>query len=236
MGQPRAPPRLRQKCGEASDVGAQVHQFKNPEDMYRARYFETMDCAISCLRERVTDRAIPVLVAIESLLCAGWSARELEVKDLDIVQQACGTDMDHHGRLHYQIQSLAQLRSQCSDRNDCAAGDTSTLSASDIIRCIGKSPVRAMIPDVLKLCKLYLVNPATTATAERSFSLLRRLKTYLRSTMTQERLNHCLILHLYQDRVDNLNMKKLVNEFISSSTVSDVMLLPTSFNLPCLIF
>jgi hypothetical protein len=36
--------------------------------------------------------------------------------------------------------------------------------------------------EVSRLIRLFLVIPATSATAERSFSTLRRLKTYMRST------------------------------------------------------
>ena len=45
---------------------------------------------------------------------------------------------------------------------------------------------RAAFSGVLKVMKLLLVLPATNATSERSFSVLRRVKTYLRSTMSQE--------------------------------------------------
>jgi len=71
-----------------------------------------------------------------------------------------------------------------------------------------------MVPEVVKLCKLYLVNPATTATAERSFSRLRRLKTYLRASLSQRKLNHLLVLSLYSDEVDALDMNAIVNDFI----------------------
>ena len=42
------------------------------------------------------------------------------------------------------------------------------------------SPEREMIKEVITLCKLILVNPATSADGERSFSTARRLKTWLR--------------------------------------------------------
>ena len=42
---------------------------------------------------------------------------------------------------------------------------------------------------VFQLVKLILVMPATNAISERSFSALRRIKTWLRSTMQQSRLN-----------------------------------------------
>nr|CAH7756469.1 unnamed protein product [Callosobruchus chinensis] len=46
-----------------------------------------------------------------------------------------------------------------------------------------------MIPEIIKLLKIIMTIPVSTCTAERSFSALRRIKTYLRSTMTQQRLN-----------------------------------------------
>ncbi|XP_008178843.1 52 kDa repressor of the inhibitor of the protein kinase-like [Acyrthosiphon pisum] len=44
-----------------------------------------------------------------------------------------------------------------------------------------------------------IVIPITTASAERSFSSLKRIKTYLRSTMSQERLNGLAMLHINKD-------------------------------------
>ena len=69
------------------------------------------------------------------------------------------------------------------------------------------------------MIKYYLVCPASTANAERSFILLRRLKTYLRSTMTQTRINSLLILSTYEEELDLLDMKKLLNEFTSQNEV-----------------
>ena len=69
--------------------------------------------------------------------------------------------------------------------------------------------------EIIKLTKIILVMPATNALSERSFSSLRRLKTWLRSTMNQTRLNWCMILRTHNDVTDNLNLKVLANEFIS---------------------
>jgi len=60
---------------------------------------------------------------------------------------------------------------------------------------------------------------ASSATAERSFSSLRRLKTYLRSTMGQERLNHVLILNVHQDKTDSIDLKSVARDFISLNDV-----------------
>ena len=59
--------------------------------------------------------------------------------------------------------------------------------------------------------------PATNAVSERSFSSMKRLKSYLRSTMNQSRLNHVMILHLNKEKVDNLDLDAIGNEFVEEN-------------------
>ncbi len=47
-----------------------------------------------------------------------------------------------------------------------------------------------------------------------NFSALRRLKTWLRSSMSQTRLNSVAICHVHRERVYNLDKKKLCQEFV----------------------
>ena len=55
-------------------------------------------------------------------------------------------------------------------------------SLSDALKIVQalEKPALLMVPDAVKLLKLLLTLPASSATAERSFSALRRLKTWLR--------------------------------------------------------
>ena len=55
-----------------------------------------------------------------------------------------------------------------------------------------------------KLVKLILTLPVTNAVGERSCLKLCRVKPYLRSSMTQERLSSCLILATYKEKVHKL--------------------------------
>ena len=48
--------------------------------------------------------------------------------------------------------------------------------------------------------------PATNVTSERSFSALRRVKSYLRSTMSQQRMNNLMLLHVHKDLTDSLDV------------------------------
>ena len=57
--------------------------------------------------------------------------------------------------------------------------------------------------------------PVTTTTAERSFSALRRIKTYLRSTMTEARLSNLMLLHAHKDLFDKLNLVDVAQQSVS---------------------
>ena len=58
--------------------------------------------------------------------------------------------------------------------------------------------------------------PATNATSERTFSLLRRVKIYLHSTMMQLHVNHLLILSAHSDKTDVLSLIDVANDFVST--------------------
>ncbi len=79
--------------------------------------------------------------------------------------------------------------------------------------------VRLLFPQVLALLKLLLVCPVSSCECERSFSALRRLKTWLRTTMTQRRLNHISICHVHQEQLDNVNVHELAKLFVEKSEI-----------------
>ena len=66
-----------------------------------------------------------------------------------------------------------------------------------------KTPVtKTLLGEVHKLLRMYLTLPVASATSERTFSALRRLKNYLRSTMKQDRLNNCLLMCCHKSITD----------------------------------
>ena len=63
--------------------------------------------------------------------------------------------------------------------------------------------------------KLLLVMPATNASSERSVSTLRRIKMYLRTTMTQQCLNHLMLLHVNKEKTDALDLLQVGRDFVA---------------------
>lgn len=69
--------------------------------------------------------------------------------------------------------------------------------------------------EIYTLCIIYLTVPMTSATGERSFSTMRRIKTYLRQTMGQQRLNDLMLLHIHKQQTDQIDLKTVVQSFVS---------------------
>ena len=68
-------------------------------------------------------------------------------------------------------------------------------------------------PNIHRLLTILATLPVTTASAERSFSTLRRLKTYLRSTMSSERLTSIALLNIHPDIP--CPVEEVINRFAS---------------------
>ena len=66
-------------------------------------------------------------------------------------------------------------------------------------------------PAICQLLKVLATIPITTCQCERCISRLRIIKTYMRSTMTEERLNGLALLSIHRD-ID-LNMDDIINRF-----------------------
>ena len=85
-----------------------------------------------------------------------------------------------------------------------------------------------MVPEFTKAATILTVIPATSCSAERSFSGLRRLKTYLRSTMGEKRLANIALINIereYANRVIKEDMERIIDIFSKPKVA-----MPISFN------
>ena len=78
-----------------------------------------------------------------------------------------------------------------------------------------ESHVSSSFSELHKLLTLFVTIPVTVATAERSFSKLKLIKTYLRSKMSQERLDGLAILSIENAEAKDMDKQKLIQNFAS---------------------
>eukprot|EP00102_Acyrthosiphon_pisum_P026067 XP_016663277.1 PREDICTED: 52 kDa repressor of the inhibitor of the protein kinase-like [Acyrthosiphon pisum] len=75
-----------------------------------------------------------------------------------------------------------------------------------------------LFPNIKKILQLFATLPVTYATPERTFSDLKRLKTYLSATMNEERLNGLALATINKDELEYENVEKdIMTAFINKS-------------------
>ena len=70
------------------------------------------------------------------------------------------------------------------------------------------------ISEVGKIGKLLLLSQATNATSDGVFSALKLMKTYLRSSMGNNRLHALMLMHVHNNILDNINLADVANQFV----------------------
>ena len=88
-----------------------------------------------------------------------------------------------------------------------------------------------LYPNIHRAVKVLLTMPVTSATAERSFSALKRIKTYLRSTMVEDRLNGLSLMHVHPEIP--LNFDQVINTFAADGNRRIQLIFRTKHILTC---
>ncbi|XP_072557153.1 cell adhesion molecule 2 isoform X3 [Paramormyrops kingsleyae] len=91
------------------------------------------------------------------------------------------------------------------------AMSTGQASFDERLSLFKESKLVHSLVNVGNLFKLFLTVPMNSASCERNFSCLRRLKTYMRNTMCQERLSDIAVLNI--ERTIHVDLDKTVNRF-----------------------
>ena len=83
------------------------------------------------------------------------------------------------------------------------------MTVSEILETVYENDLFDMFPEFSNVAHILVMIPATSCSAERSFSALRRLKTYLRSTMGQQRVSNITLIN----SVINKDMDRIIDIF-----------------------
>ena len=208
IGEPKLP-RQRKRTRRYDDGNYSGYFHDTSEALFKQMYFEALDLIINCIQDRFDQPGFRIYQSVESLLVKACQQKDWK-SDLDIVCEMYKDDFN---------KDLLSTQLNILEANFKDYDSSDNITIFDVKNyLLSRSPGQlALISQVKRLIQLLLVMPATNASSERSFSALRRVKNYLRTTMTQERLNYLMILYVHKERTDSLDMKSIINEFISSS-------------------
>ncbi|KAK5874574.1 hypothetical protein PBY51_019510 [Eleginops maclovinus] len=168
----------------------------SPEEFYRIEFFKMLDVVEVQLTKHFDQSSFQTLNILERVLITG------KVEDVDVVSSY--PELDQHS-LEVQL-AMFKLQYPCSTVSE----------VMDTLRAM-LPEVRGLFTQVEVLFRLLLVVPCSSAEAERSFSALRRLKTWLRSSMSQKRLNNVAVCHIHQEHLDKLDLGEICQPFVSAN-------------------
>jgi hypothetical protein len=94
-------------------------------------------------------------------------------------------------------------------------------SAADVLKHLCENEMTSSYSKLVSAIVLFLTLPVTVATAERSFSKLKIIKNYLRSTMAQERLNALAIISIEVEEAKKLDIDKMIDIFADKKARSN---------------
>ena len=156
---------------------------------------------LTSVKERFADSGFRFVLQVNEVLLSA-------VKGIFIEDSICAIvihlkdDLDIH-RLRRHLGYLPQL---------CPKA----VSVMEVILAVKGAPdlVKGMVSEVEKLLNIVATMATSSATPERSFSTLKRVNTWLRTTMGQDRLSNLALLHFHQKETEQLSTKEIVRCFI----------------------
>ena len=124
------------------------------------------------------------------------------------LQFVCDFYKDDLSRIQLEVQ-LPLLRRLVEEAQETNARE---VCVREVVHVLAKLSVPEKVAFSIVM-QLLLVLPATNATSEHSFSP--KTCQYLRTTMTQQRRNHLMILHVHKTSADSLDLMTIAKEFVA---------------------
>ena len=173
---------------------------------YKQLYFEIIDSIVGMLTERFQDmKQFEFLDLVNPKVFTTWNGVVPPAK-ISLLKEMYGTLFD-----------IPMLESQLSFiYND---KDFHKESSNEVLKYMFKFNLQSSLPEAVKLFKMNGVLAVASASVERSFSCLKRVKTYLRNRMGQGRLSSLCRISIHKDIVklkedSNVLHDEVVTKFI----------------------
>ncbi|XP_042387582.1 zinc finger MYM-type protein 1-like [Zingiber officinale] len=187
---------------------------QSPEESFRIDYFIlVVDIALGQLKSRFEQ-----LQYFESIFGFLYDVAKLVSMDDDELMSSCvnlentlkngdASDID----AKYMFSELQVLQVMLPSESYETNKKWSSIQILEFLKTMD------MFPNVMIAYRILLTIPVTVASAERSFSKLKLIKSYLRTTMTQDRLNGLAILCIEKNILENIEYDDIIDDFAFKS-------------------
>ena len=201
-------PVVKRQFDELSIDEARLSQ--SPEDRFRSRvFYAVIDIASSQISSRFQSfyEVVGKFDLLHPQKLLAMSEKELQVASQNLIQIYPELEPSFYFE-------LLQLR--MSFENEIKNEPTMTIREFAELLFVTYHSAASAFPNVLTTLFIFLTLPVTTAAAERSFSKLKLIKNYLRSQMSQERLDDLAVLSIESDIAEQMNHSAVAKSFANA--------------------
>ncbi|CAB3991856.1 Hypothetical predicted protein [Paramuricea clavata] len=154
ISEPKVP--RKRKAPARYEVGREPWYTETSEDLYRKIYYEALDLIVSAINERFDQPSFKAYAKLEALLL-----KSLKSEDISY-EMACVKEVYHQDiKVEFLIPQLEIFKVLMKERKLEYFAEV-----LDAVKNLDYN-TQQMISEVITICKLLLVNPATSATGER---------------------------------------------------------------------
>ena len=190
------------------DYEAHEESLEDPSQKFKVEfYYSILDMAIQSVEERFHQ--LHSYKAIFGFLYDIHEIKNAPTADILHDCQNLEKSLTHNG--HHDIDA----RDLCSELKAVSRRLTKPMLPQAALCFIFEQKLQDSVPNVVIALRILLTLPVSVASGERSFSKLKLIKTYLRSTMLQQRLVGLATISIENEEASNLDLAKLVEKFAS---------------------
>lgn len=197
--------RKKRRLFEYEGEGEDERVSESAEQNFKVEYFY---CIVDCTAESLTKR-FEQMASYDTMFGFLYSVKELKSIEQGTLLEKCKAleatlsfedQRDINGNALFT--ELKVLRELLPAEVETAAG---------VLRFMNR--IQNPFPNTFIAYRILLTIPVTVASAERSFSRLKLIKTYLRSSMSQERLTSLATLSIEADTTAKVSFDEVIDDF-----------------------
>ena len=170
-------------------------------EKYKKSFNNIIDVYISELQIRFSKNEFKSIIAMYSLIMLKNEKEHAEYNYNDLIKYDKLVDLE---RLKTESSSFINYKIKFDNLN--------WKDLNNVIKNFVENDLKSFYQEIFKLLKIYLTIPISSAEAERAFSVLKLLKTWLRTAMEDDRLSALGIIKMASNMI--IDYELILEEFI----------------------
>ena len=178
----------------------------------RKEYDVILDQVLSSMDKQFDQSDLNKIGTLEKLLIDGANNKKID----DTLRQRLEMELSDFINCQALVEELKELHFALKVFDENSAVPMKKVTSLDTICDVmnHNASTKKFCPTIHVALQYYCCVPLISATAEHSFSTMRRVKNYLRSTSGSNHLNNAVFASIHPKLIDQMDLKAITNEFV----------------------